>query len=81
MFRSKTTVPVIGLVILATLLGACAAPTPEIREVEVPVEMEPAFSVPYEDQWAGSGHNNVEGEAFRHWDEDDPVEVPPLLDL
>ena len=40
MFRSKTTVPVVGLVILATLLGACAAPTPEIREVEVPVEVE-----------------------------------------
>jgi hypothetical protein len=46
-------------------------------EVEVPVEVEPAVAVPFEAQWSGSGHNDVEGEAFRHWDEDDPKEVPP----
>ena len=28
------------------------------------------------EEWQSSGHNNVEGEAFRHWDEDDPAEVP-----
>lgn len=27
--------------------------------------------------WAGSGHADAEAEAFRHWDEDDPAEVPP----
>lgn len=27
--------------------------------------------------WAGSGHADREAEAFRHWDEDDPAEVPP----
>ncbi|MBN2304472.1 MAG: hypothetical protein JXQ72_08355 [Anaerolineae bacterium] len=26
--------------------------------------------------WAGSGHANAEAEAFRHWDEEDPKEVP-----
>jgi hypothetical protein len=28
------------------------------------------------EEWESSGHNNIEGEAFRHWDEDDPAEVP-----
>ncbi len=27
------------------------------------------------DAWAGSGHADAEAEAFRHWDEDDPMEV------
>ncbi|MBC7222739.1 MAG: hypothetical protein H5T59_00425 [Anaerolineae bacterium] len=26
--------------------------------------------------WAASGHADAEAEAFRHWDEDDPAEVP-----
>jgi len=26
--------------------------------------------------WEGSGHNDIDAEAFRHWDEDDPAEVP-----
>jgi hypothetical protein len=26
--------------------------------------------------WEGSGHADASAEAFRHWDEDDPVEVP-----
>jgi hypothetical protein len=32
--------------------------------------------VPFEQEWANSPHNDVEAEAFRHWDEDDPSEVP-----
>lgn len=32
--------------------------------------------VPFEEQWASSPHNDVEAEAFRHWDEDDPPEIP-----
>jgi hypothetical protein len=26
--------------------------------------------------WEGSGHNDAAAEAFRHWDEDDPAQVP-----
>ncbi|UCC88534.1 MAG: hypothetical protein JSV81_04280 [Anaerolineales bacterium] len=48
-----------------TLLGVATAQEPE--GVEVPVL----------DDWAGSGHNDAEAEAFVHWDEDDPAEVPP----
>ncbi|MGD2079183.1 MAG: cytochrome c3 family protein [Chloroflexota bacterium] len=48
-------------------------------EVEVPAEMDRGAQVASEivfvDQWASSGHNDVEGEAFNHWNEDDPAEV------
>ena len=47
-------------------------------EVEVPVTitMESALEVPYEELWAGSGHADAMAEAFVHWDEDDPAEIP-----
>ena len=48
------------------------------KEVEVMVEAtaEPSVEVPFEELWAESGHADAEAEAFRHWDEDDPAEVP-----
>jgi hypothetical protein len=46
---------------------------PECPEAECP---EPAVEVPFEELWASSGHADAEAEAFRHWDEDDPKEVP-----
>jgi hypothetical protein len=47
---------------------------PECPEAECP---EPVVSeVPFEDLWAVSGHADETAEAFRHWDEDDPQEVP-----
>jgi hypothetical protein len=45
---------------------------PECPEAECP---EPAVEVPFEEQWASSGHADAEAEAFRHWDEDDPQEI------
>ncbi|MCB0018684.1 MAG: hypothetical protein KDE09_12915 [Anaerolineales bacterium] len=60
-----------------------------IVEVEVPAECaeaepltcpepEPAAveTVPFEMQWLGSAHADASAEAFVHWDEDDPAEVP-----
>lgn len=32
--------------------------------------------VPFEAEWVGSPHNDTEAEAFNHWNEDDPQEVP-----
>jgi hypothetical protein len=32
--------------------------------------------VPFEELWAESGHADASAEAFRHWDEDEPAEVP-----
>ena len=48
------------------------------RIVEVAPESPPAPSVevPFYDEWVASPHNDTEGEAFNHWNEDDPAEVP-----
>jgi hypothetical protein len=32
--------------------------------------------VPYEEEWVNSPHNDAAAEAFIHWNEDDPAEVP-----
>jgi hypothetical protein len=32
--------------------------------------------VPFQEQWVGSGHADAEAEAFVHWNEADPAEVP-----
>ncbi|MBK7893748.1 MAG: hypothetical protein IPJ90_02385 [Anaerolineaceae bacterium] len=41
------------------------------------VEPETAVStIPFADQWAASGHADASAEAFIHWNEDDPAEVP-----
>jgi hypothetical protein len=82
----------LGLTALLTACGPSETPTPcpECPEVECPecpevtcpecpeVECpEPVVKdVPYETLWAASPHNEAESEAFRHWDEDDPAEIP-----
>src|SRR3990172_4179305 len=79
----------LGLLGAALILAACqqAAPTPIVQEIEVTRQVEvtrvveptpsgPVIEVPYEVLWAGSAHNAVDTEPFRHWDGDDPPEVP-----
>ena len=58
---------------------AAACPTAEA----CPTCPEPAAGVtttaaacPYQDEWAASPHADAEAEAFIHWNEDDPKEVP-----
>jgi hypothetical protein len=47
------------------------------RVVEVMAEPETAVSVvPFETEWTNSPHNMADAEAFNHWNEDDPQEVP-----
>src|SRR5690606_24442073 len=44
---------------------------------EVPAESSAsAVAVPFYDEWVASPHNDTEGEAFNHWNEEDPAEVP-----
>ncbi len=87
MKRSTVLTGVALLLVLgfATLLGACSTsetPSPVIIKetvevlVEVPAEGVPMITVPFEEQWADSGHNDASAEAFTHWDEDDPAIVP-----
>ena len=51
------------------------APPPETTTTVAP---EPVRTVvtPFFEQWENSAHNAVDTEAFRHWDEDDPMVVP-----
>jgi hypothetical protein len=59
------------LIVGGAILAACGGtPAP----TEAPVAAGP--EVPYLADWQGSGHNDVAGEPFRHWDGDDPAEVP-----
>ncbi len=71
------------LVAAGLLLMACATPSPTAAPTSPPPEptAEPVpvaapLEVPYKDLWQGSAHNAVDTEPFRHWDEDDPAEVP-----
>lgn len=44
---------------------------------EVPTPVAPVVAeVPHEEAWASSAHAEADSEAFRHWDENDPKEVP-----
>jgi hypothetical protein len=78
------------LIVLALGLAACqdaepcpecpvATPCPELPAAEPCPECEVCpevlvAEVPFEAQWASSGHADATAEAFRHWDEDGAVE-------
>lgn len=79
----------VGLTAAVLIVAACTTPTPpppEIQEVtrevevtkvvEVQVTVEPPGGVPFEDLWLGSGHADAKAEAFVHWDNENPAEVP-----
>ncbi|MBK8051186.1 MAG: hypothetical protein IPK16_31240 [Anaerolineales bacterium] len=60
---------------------AAAASEPAAVAVAPAQEAEPTgpmtVTVPFLEEWLGSGHADVTAEAFNHWNEDDPAEVPP----
>jgi len=76
---------ILGLAVLALSACAQATPAPEVPQ-EVPTqecpEPEPCPEIPetvdapFEELWKESPHADKEAEAFRHWDEEDPMEVP-----
>jgi len=66
------------LIVAAAVIAACggaATDTTMATEETVTTEVAPP-EMPFLADWQGSGHNNVTDEPFRHWDEDDPAEVP-----
>lgn len=89
--KTKVLVVGAVLLLLAMALAACtpaATPTP-VEEKPCPTAApcpdcpkcpelpEPVVKeVPFQDAWASSPHNNAEAEAFNHWNEEDPKEVP-----
>ena len=60
------------VLLLAVILAACGGkptPTPTAAPTQAPVATEAPVVVPFLDAWKASGHDNVTGEQFRHWDD------------
>jgi len=76
----KKSLMLLGTVLLlAVILAACGGkpePTSTPAPTEPPTPTPAPLEVPYEAQWEGSAHNAVDTEPFRHWDAEDPAEVP-----
>ena len=65
------------LIVAAVIVAACGgAATDTTMATDEAAPEVAAPEMPYLADWQGSGHNDSEGEPFRHWDEDDPAEVP-----
>jgi len=67
------------LVLLGAVLAACGGTQPTEAATEATTEDAPVAPVPdtpYLAEWQGSGHADVASEPFRHWDGEDPAEVP-----
>jgi hypothetical protein len=52
------------------------APMAMAQEEATPILSRSTVEIPFFDDWFNSGHADITAEAFRHWDEDDPAEVP-----
>src|SRR5574341_1267318 len=63
---------------VATTPCPAAPPCPECPAPPTPPPCPEAVvkEVPFQDQWVASPHNDTEAEAFNHWNEADPKEVP-----
>lgn len=62
---------VLAIGIFAAVTRATAAPLPA-----QPAQAVPTPEIPFFDLWSKSGHNDAKAEAFVHWDEDSPKEIP-----
>lgn len=78
---------VLALLAAMLVLAACSStPAPTTAPTSAPVATtaplptvepaRPALEVPYADLWAKSPHADGAAEAFIHWNEEDPKEVP-----
>ena len=79
MSMKKSLVLLGTLLLLAVIVVACGGkpePTATAAPTEPPAPTQAPVEVPYQEQWESSGHNAVDTEAFRHWDAEDPAEVP-----
>lgn len=65
---------VVAFLLFAVVVGQAQAAAPA---QEPPTEVDPStLVIPFLEEWLGSPHADVTAEAFRHWDAEDPAEVP-----
>jgi hypothetical protein len=64
------------IVLFAALALALALATAQLERPKPVQGQEPTVEVPFLKAWASSGHADAKAEAFTHWDEADPQEVP-----
>ncbi len=55
---------------------ACPTCPPQAECPEAAPCPTPVAEVPFQDLWVDSPHNDITAEAFTHWNEEDPAEVP-----
>lgn len=73
----KTWLVLIFTFVAALSLTACiSTAAPVVAPVLDCPEVESVEPVNFNEQWASSPHADEEAEAFRHWDADDPQEIP-----
>ena len=56
----------------ASQAGTDVAVAPSQEDATTPMTV----TIPFLDEWMSSGHADAAAEAFRHWDEEDPAEIP-----
>jgi len=82
--KIKKILVLLGVILtLGVLIAACNSTSSETQvptgPPSTPTEespAKPAPEVPYIAAWENSAHNATDTEPFRHWDEEDPAEVP-----
>ena len=62
--------------VVPTVQACPTCPAPPACPTAAPCPTPVVEVVPFEEEWANSAHADETAEAFRHWDEDDPQEVP-----
>jgi hypothetical protein len=66
---------VVAVLCFALLLSFGTAQAAPVAQEGGDVEPAPLI-IPFEEEWMNSGHADATTEAFRHWDEEDPAEIP-----
>ncbi len=65
-----------AVLVIAAVLFFGSTSAPEVAQAQGGEECEGPCPQWIVDAWAASAHANAEAEAFRHWDSEDPQEVP-----
>ncbi|WKZ40689.1 MAG: hypothetical protein QY328_01390 [Anaerolineales bacterium] len=78
----KKTLVLFGMIIIVgAVLAACGGETTATEQPAATTEPETPIAasmpeMPYLSEWQRSGHADIDAEAFRHWDVEDPAEIP-----